>query len=386
MSEKLLDILKQKGECIPEELLIRYAEGKTSADEARRVEDHVSECEFCSDALDGIMQGENVRHFHSDISSIKKIVRKKMRGSDSSATFPITRMLAIAATLLLLAISAWYVQYLVNDNSEKIFSNQFKPYPVPQMEDKSQSPAPAANESKVEMDSQKKSSPKKFLPVSKSASPNSVPQQEEKKESEKDVAEPSLKQPETVEQPSFAGTSKNADDAPQEDVSSLKINTDSTIASPSSYSYSTAPSQTVVVTQGSAAYSQDEIMTDAKKDSYQKEVIIDNFNKAMALYQSNHYEEAIAEFQLVLQKEPGNPAANFYSGVSTLALKNPDEALKYFKKTDYKSCQYYEASLWYEALSYISKEDKKQARKLLEKVVELNGEYKVKAKETLKQL
>src|SRR6185295_3857054 len=120
MREKLLDILKNRGDCLHEELLIRYAEGKLSADEARRVEEHISECEFCSDALDGIMQSGNAQQFHSELSSIKKIVHKKVRESEPSATFPITRRLAVAATLLLIAISAWYVQYLVNNNEQKI--------------------------------------------------------------------------------------------------------------------------------------------------------------------------------------------------------------------------------------------------------------------------
>ena len=125
MSEKLLDILKPQGDCIPEELLVRYAEGKLSPAEARRVEEHISECEFCSDALDGIMQNGNAAHFHSHLSSIKQIVHKRVKTAEPRETFPITRMLAIAATLMVLAISAWYVQYLTSSNSQKVFSNEF---------------------------------------------------------------------------------------------------------------------------------------------------------------------------------------------------------------------------------------------------------------------
>ena len=56
MNEKLLDILKPQGQCISEEMLISYARGTLAAEEARRVEEHLTECEFCSDALDGIMK------------------------------------------------------------------------------------------------------------------------------------------------------------------------------------------------------------------------------------------------------------------------------------------------------------------------------------------
>lgn len=376
MSEKLLDILKPRGDCLPEELLIRYAEGKLSADEARRVEEHISECEFCSDALDGIMQGANAQHFHSQLSSIKKIVHKKVRESEPSATFPITRRLAVAATLLLIAISAWYVQYLVNNNEQKIFSDQFEPYPVPDLENDTQQFAPAEKEYKTVVQPSQNASDKK-------SAPGAVQKREEKKESQQTLKAPTLSQEEAANQSTLSTTNENGDVAPQEYRPSLKINADSITTFSKSSNYATVPTQSGVINQSRAVESQDEVVTNGAAS---REVLVDNFRKAMSLYQSNRYAEAIAEFQTVLQQEPGNPAANFYSGVSSLALKNPDEALKYFKKTDNKSNQYYEATLWYEALSYLNKEDKKQAKNLLEKVVKLNGEYRIKAEETLKQL
>lgn len=376
MSEKLLDILKPRGDCLPEELLIRYAEGKLSADEARTVEEHISECEFCSDALDGIMQGGNAQHFHSQLSSIKKIVHKRVRSSEPGATFPITRRLAVAATLLLLAISAWYVQYLVNNNAEQIFTHQFEPYPVPKTETDTIQIAPAVQESKAEAQQLQNA-------TDKITSPSSVPKREEKKESEKTPAVPSLPQEVAAEQSSSITMNDNTDVASQEQHTLKKVQTDSIVAFSKSQDFSGAPSQVEGLSKTRSKQSQDDIVT---YKASAPEATNDNFKNAMSLYQSNNYSEAIAEFEIVLQEEPNNPAANFYSGVSSLALKNPDEALKYFKNTDNKNSQYYEATLWYEALSYLNKGDKKQAKNLLEKVVKLNGEYRMKAEETLKQL
>jgi len=130
----------------------------------------------------------------------------------------------------------------------------------------------------------------------------------------------------------------------------------------------------------------DEVTALSKKKEEIDPFVTDHLNRAIDFYQGGKYVEAVSEFQLVLQKDPSNETANFYSGVSALALNNPDEALNYFNKTDNKRSRFYEATLWYESLAYLKKDDKKEARKLLEKVVGMNGEYKTKAEETLKEL
>ena len=41
-------------DCIPEEKLLNYIEGKLSPQDANSVEQHLLECELCSDALEGL--------------------------------------------------------------------------------------------------------------------------------------------------------------------------------------------------------------------------------------------------------------------------------------------------------------------------------------------
>lgn len=53
MAGKLENILS-RGECIPEDMLIRYLEGGLSAHDNHLVEKHLLECEFCSDAVEGL--------------------------------------------------------------------------------------------------------------------------------------------------------------------------------------------------------------------------------------------------------------------------------------------------------------------------------------------
>jgi tetratricopeptide (TPR) repeat protein len=49
------DMLFSKTECITQEMLVKYADGLLSADEARKVELHLVDCPLCDDALEGIM-------------------------------------------------------------------------------------------------------------------------------------------------------------------------------------------------------------------------------------------------------------------------------------------------------------------------------------------
>src|SRR5262245_55839595 len=99
MSEKLLDILKSSSACITQDVLLGYAERKLSPAETRRVEEHLTECELCSDALDGIMKSGDVTRYRSNVYSLKKILRRRVYDAEQKISFPFTRALAVAATV-----------------------------------------------------------------------------------------------------------------------------------------------------------------------------------------------------------------------------------------------------------------------------------------------
>jgi tetratricopeptide (TPR) repeat protein len=49
------DMLFSKTECITQEMLVKYADGLLSPDEARKVELHLVDCPLCDEALEGIL-------------------------------------------------------------------------------------------------------------------------------------------------------------------------------------------------------------------------------------------------------------------------------------------------------------------------------------------
>ncbi|MEO5673399.1 MAG: tetratricopeptide repeat protein [Chitinophagales bacterium] len=370
MSEKLLDIFRPQADCIPEDMLTRYAGGALSSAEKRIVEEHLSECVFCSDAMDGIMQEVSVQKFHSQLSALKKKVHNKTKSAEHASTFPYTRLLAVAATLLLLAICAWYVQYAVNNNPQKLFISQFEPYPVPQITKDMQQTTPGANDSSAALDSKDNTSLTDTYLI--------LPGNEKVKTPEKkDVLQIDAIKPQSK-------IAANHEVAPSAEGDVMQpLNPDSFNAS-SEMKNNDAEAPQPALTSRSNAASQEQAGDEIQ--SQNNSMANDHFSRAMSSYQTSFYAEALTEFQSVLKLDPDNAPANFYAGVSLLAMNNAIEALIYFGNTDQADNPFYEATLWYQALSYISLEDKKQAAKLLEKVIKLHGEYKKKAEETLRQL
>jgi TolA-binding protein len=384
MNEKLLDILNPQGRCIAEETLLRYSKNMLSLEELRSVEEHLTECELCSDALDGLMTGVNEKQFRSRVTSIRQTLRRKLQLNEKRETFPFTRALAIAATVLLLVVSAWFVQYLINNETEKIFSDQFKPYPVPKADSLFTRPiTPAITDANLagEEPERQVSSPESLLNTEENPAGKLKTSAEAKKE---------ISAPDSIhrEEPVFL-----TDVPPRiiESDNSSAARGEETVIQPAADESEDLVRDGMKITQKSASAP---ASADATKRASGKEeesmleqqVVVSLVNLAMKYYGDQKYADAIARFEEVIDVEPGNSQANFYAGVSSLALNDPDRALKFFSKTDDEKDPFYEATLWYQSLAYIKKDDKKAARKLLEKVISLGGENQRKAEETLRDL
>lgn len=382
MNEKLLDILKPQGDCIPEEMLLRYAKGVLSAHESRKVEEHLTECEFCSDALDGLMKSGDIQHYHARVTSAKHSLRKKMGLHEERKMFPFTRALAVAATVMLLAVSAWFVQYMIQNETQKVFTDQFEPYPAAKM-DSLMPPAltPAITESATAR-SESKSKKGEEVKALKQVVADENPAERTKEEFSEAESAPAVSAPAIEEKkPDLNSASRAkvyADDADSNVVVTADVKKED--AKQEAITIEREANQATTLSKISGlSYADEEAMKRAQ-------FISEHLNRGMEFYGGEKYVEALAEFQLVLKQDAFNATANFYSGVSALALANAKEALGFFHKTDNKNNQFFEASLWYEALANVKLGDKKEASKLLEKVIGINGQYKSQAEQILKEL
>ena len=101
MAGNLENILKQ-GDCIPEETMLRYIEGKLSSHENHLVEKHLLECEMCSDALEGLKMMQPAKS-KEIISDLNKKIDERLKSSERSEAkiIPFNNYYRIAAVIAL---------------------------------------------------------------------------------------------------------------------------------------------------------------------------------------------------------------------------------------------------------------------------------------------
>jgi len=126
MRDKLGNILSS-GECISEEMMLNYIEGKVSSAEQQRIEKHLLECEFCNDAFEGLSASG-----HSEVrESLKELDRKidERLVRPEGKIIQLKRIYRIAAVIVLCAVFGGGLYYMQSiKKSERIFTENFTPY------------------------------------------------------------------------------------------------------------------------------------------------------------------------------------------------------------------------------------------------------------------
>lgn len=122
MNHSLKHKLFSTTECLSEQTLFDYIDKKLTAKEEHIVEKHLLECDFCSDALEGLQLLKN----RTVISSInKKVNAKTIKKTEGKViSFNPRIILSIAATLLLVMGSIFFFNYFLT--SEKVMNLAIK--------------------------------------------------------------------------------------------------------------------------------------------------------------------------------------------------------------------------------------------------------------------
>ncbi len=90
------------------------------------------------------------------------------------------------------------------------------------------------------------------------------------------------------------------------------------------------------------------------------------FEKAMVDYKTGQYEEAIAAWNKLLLKNPGNDTLNYFIGSALMADKEFKQAKIYFDKViEFPASVFIQNARWYKALILLKEGNKKEALELL---------------------
>src|SRR6187455_1308483 len=182
MSNKRRNIFNEE-KCLTAEELLAYAQGKLSGAEAHRAEKHLLDCEFCSEALEGIMQSGDLQGVPIILDELnERIDAAAGKSSPVRVTRFSYRKIAAVIALLIVSGSLWFYIDRMN-RSEKLFSQYYEPY------------HPAADSVAVIKPEPDASLPPETAPVAKEKSPRQPMAVSDNASDKKAIAEP----PVTVE-------------------------------------------------------------------------------------------------------------------------------------------------------------------------------------------
>ena len=126
-------------DCIPEEKLLNYIEGKLSPQDANSVEQHLLECELCSDALEGLklLHPEKARAITAELNNKidKRIesmqnLRSEGQAEKGAKVLPFGSFYRIAAIFVLIALVGGGYWLIKNSKDENAIALNKNPEPA----------------------------------------------------------------------------------------------------------------------------------------------------------------------------------------------------------------------------------------------------------------
>lgn len=123
-----------KTDCLSEQELLDYLHGRLDEQTMHRVEAHMADCEFCSDALEGLAAVQNKENIPLIIRQIHNQLRHELKSHQSKArkTKTYTWLSALIFIILLILIIAFMALHF----SIKKHNGSGHPAPPPATEQK----------------------------------------------------------------------------------------------------------------------------------------------------------------------------------------------------------------------------------------------------------
>ncbi len=116
---KISEIFK-KTECLTPQEILKYRQGNLSPNELRRIENHLAQCEFCSEAVEDIEEF-SVESIERDFADLKAKAKKFNKPK-------LAQIFYYAVAVMLIGFS-FLLGYLSGSENERIFYKYFSPYP-----------------------------------------------------------------------------------------------------------------------------------------------------------------------------------------------------------------------------------------------------------------
>lgn len=373
-------VSRPQSRCLSREEMVAYHTGKLSPSERYNLEVHLSDCPFCSDALEGLESANPLSFVHADDEL--KLRLEELTKPDEGARVRVLFPWRIAAAFALLLASLATLWLAIPDRSESgMIGEAFEPYPAPSATPAN--PEPGQIEESVQNEAETVSPPPTVIQKSGKVD-SEVNEDLSAQESQPVAAEAneinydSESGSTTTGATALSDSRKPAEESfttREKDVVAEDLQEVVVVSSKKSLS----KSKTESIEQKRNRNAQP-----AAAEMESKALKVDTrFEEAMAFYNKGEYQQALS----LLKQIPEAPSSGFYAGICCFSLGKYDDAEGYLRsviKSGEVSLQ--EAANWYLGLTLAKKGDNRSARRYLQQVVRFNGEFKQKAEKLLEEL
>lgn len=104
-------------------------------------------------------------------------------------------------------------------------------------------------------------------------------------------------------------------------------------------------------------------------------------------YETGNFTQALAGFDLILNRKPDDDAALFYAGVASMELLEFEEAIRLLQRVEMnKQSMLTRPAIWYLSLAYINSDNYEMAAEYLNKLVAGDDIYSTNSKKILKRI
>ncbi len=361
--------------CLSPEQMKLYLQNVLSPAEKRAVENHLLECEFCSDAMEGLKQLA-VDNYQYEVDILNRQIKRRVKyNSRKNILYSPWKLIAVAASVLFLVLlTGIYFDWFLHTRFENVAKN--------------------------------------IQDLSSKVSNLALLKKEEKKDTITIIKE---KNNDNV----YSSTATATDD-----ISPLNEGTATTVDS------AIAKEETMTVNNGETKNNAHQNLKDEENNTSEKNIAMADLenktskmkmmsspsssipsanynnnnsenqtdkkittiknpeeNEGLKQYNAKNYTKAIASLNNVVTKEPTNYQAKYYLGMSYMQAGKYIEAIKQFDAIMVNNnSDWYDDARYQKALSHLKIDDMATAKNLLEQIVSENGKYKSDAQQQLDEL
>lgn len=446
MNSRLNNIFSET-DCLTPEVLTAYAENRLSNEDRYLVEKHLTDCELCSDAMEGMSLVKDKTEIKSIFIGIQKEIDKRILKKDRKILHVNFRMRLAAAAILITIVGVTFLfrYYLGEQKKNMMAERTLKESKLSKQEKESASDEinggqGGEEQSKFSVAGKGKETASDLIvadgeKADQDVSVKDVPfmlpkaytmadqQQESEKETyswfsndattatEKvnEVAERKLEKTDENTRGGLTGDYKNSENnQSMADSISVSDNLTETKAVSQAGAYRTevtteedkskfkANKKGFLKNENNSNVNQTATTNSITAPTNAVVTVGANGNSALAdqrystavqKYQNSDYSGSKDMLESYIADHPSDYNALYYCGVSYYFLNNYSDAITYLDKVvKNKNGIYYETARWYLALSHINLNETKKAEKILNEIVKDSSSFKIQAGEKLKEI